>query len=202
MYGNGLGRGLRSQRDLVNSRCYLAGRTFLHSANNSLSGQVNQDVGAVIIQSHVVAIECDNTQVWHHRAATWQRENCINKHATYKDHCNKLWIETTIYGLTQSLEKTGFITNNISYRGTATVDSRGLCWWAGACPPDCTGAGSCWRDSVETSCEAADLRWNRSALHSHRRGTRREAAERDHNVHINNINISQNIVFVIIFTIT
>ena len=54
--------------------CYLAGRTFLHGANNSLSGQVNQDVGAVIIQGHVVAIKCDDTQVRHHGAATWQKQ--------------------------------------------------------------------------------------------------------------------------------
>lgn len=43
--------------------CYLAGWTFLHSANNSLSGQVNQDVGAVIVQGHIVAVKGDHSQV-------------------------------------------------------------------------------------------------------------------------------------------
>lgn len=42
---------------------YLAGRTFLNSANYHLFGQADQDVGAVIIQSHVVAIIGDYTQV-------------------------------------------------------------------------------------------------------------------------------------------
>ena len=49
---------------------YLAGGTFLHSPNNSLSGQVNQDVGAIIIQGHIVSIKGDNTQVRHHSAST------------------------------------------------------------------------------------------------------------------------------------
>lgn len=40
---------------------YLAGRTFLHGANDRLTGQVNQDVGAVVIQSHIVAIKSDDT---------------------------------------------------------------------------------------------------------------------------------------------
>lgn len=43
--------------------CYLAGRTFLNSANYHLFGQADQDIGAVIVQSHVVAIKGDYTQV-------------------------------------------------------------------------------------------------------------------------------------------
>lgn len=42
---------------------YLAGWTFLHSADNSFSWQVDQDVGAVVIQSHIITIKRDHTQV-------------------------------------------------------------------------------------------------------------------------------------------
>lgn len=49
---------------------YLASWTFLYRANNSLSRQLNQDIGAVIIQGHIVAIKRDQTQVRHHSATT------------------------------------------------------------------------------------------------------------------------------------
>lgn len=154
--------------------CYLAGRTFLHSAYNRLSGQVDQDVGAVIIQGHVVAIKRDNTQVWHHSAATWQKQIVSIKSNT-DHHCSKQWIQITMpayYWITGKIWL-----NNQTYRGTATVDSRGLCWgeWAG--PADCTGAVWCCSDSVERSCGAAVLHWNRLALHTHQYGRSTEAVE-------------------------
>lgn len=48
---------------------YLAGWAFLHSANNSLCGQVNQDIRAIVIQSHIVAIKSDHAEVRHDSAA-------------------------------------------------------------------------------------------------------------------------------------
>lgn len=48
---------------------YLAGWAFLHSANNSLCGQVDQDIGAIVIQSYIVAIKSDHAEVRHDSAA-------------------------------------------------------------------------------------------------------------------------------------
>lgn len=48
---------------------YLAGWAFLHSANNSLCRQVNQDIRAIVIQSHIVAVESDHAEVRHDSAA-------------------------------------------------------------------------------------------------------------------------------------
>jgi len=52
--------------------CYLAGGTFLHRADDGLPGQGDEDVGAVVVQSHVVAIEGDDAQVGHDGAAACQ----------------------------------------------------------------------------------------------------------------------------------
>lgn len=49
---------------------YLAGWTFLHSANDHLSGQADQDVGTIVVQRCVVPIEGDDTQVRHYSTAT------------------------------------------------------------------------------------------------------------------------------------
>lgn len=42
---------------------YLTSWTFFYNTNDSLSGQANQNVRAVVIQRHIIAIECDHTQV-------------------------------------------------------------------------------------------------------------------------------------------
>lgn len=153
--------------------CYLAGGTSLHGANNSFSGQVNQNVGAIIIQGHVVAIKCDNTQVWHHSAATWQKIIVSIKSNTHNR--SKCWILITRPAHYWNV-------NNQTYRGTATVDSRGLCWWGWAGLADCTGAAWCCSDSVERSCEATALHWNRSAQRTHRYGRNTEAVETKTNI--------------------
>lgn len=43
--------------------CYLTSWAFLHGTNNSLPGQANQDVGAIVVQGHVVPIKCDHAQI-------------------------------------------------------------------------------------------------------------------------------------------
>ena len=55
--------------------CYLAGGAFLHRADDGLSGQLDQDVGAVVVQSHVVAVEGDDAQVGHDGAAACRRRD-------------------------------------------------------------------------------------------------------------------------------
>lgn len=42
---------------------HLTGGAFLHMSDNVLSGQVDQYIGAVIIQSNVVPVKCDHTKV-------------------------------------------------------------------------------------------------------------------------------------------
>ena len=48
---------------------YLTSRTLLDVAHDVLSGQVNQDVGAVIVHGHIIPVKCDYTQIRDYRAA-------------------------------------------------------------------------------------------------------------------------------------
>lgn len=55
------------------SKCvYLTGGAFFNVSNNVFSRKVDQYIGSIIIQSNIISIKCDHTQVWYYRAATWQ----------------------------------------------------------------------------------------------------------------------------------